>query len=81
MLLRDVARTDTDVEDAQMFGDRLHLRVHPGSAQAVIQRLEETIPAKGGKLTLLRSISPQLEDVFIDLLEEREDEKPPQTGS
>ena len=68
-LLRQLARAIEDVEDAQMFGDRLHLRVHPGSAQAVIDHLRMTIPANGGRLTLLRSITPQLEDVFIDLLE------------
>ncbi len=68
-LLREVARSDAHVEDAQMFGDRLHLRVHPGTAQAVMEDLRLAIPAKGGHLTLLRSITPQLEDVFIDLLE------------
>ncbi len=52
-----------------MFGDRLHLRVHPGSAQTVSERLKTLAPARGGKLTLLRSITPQLEDIFIDLLE------------
>lgn len=70
-LLRDLARQDTLVEDAQMFGDRLHLRVHPGSAQVVIEHLLSEIPAKGGDITLLRPITPQLEDVFIDLLEGR----------
>ena len=68
-LLRDLAREDENVEDAQMFGDRLHLRVHPGSASLVIEHLEKLIPAQGGKLTRLRSITPQLEDVFISLLE------------
>jgi ABC-2 type transport system ATP-binding protein len=71
-LLRELARADGDVEDAQMFGDRLHLRVHPGSAQLVIEHLEAIIPAKGGRLTRLRSITPQLEDVFIDLLENQQ---------
>jgi ABC-2 type transport system ATP-binding protein len=78
-LLRELARADENVEDAQMFGDRLHLRVHPGSAQAVIENLEVIIPAQGGKLTLLRSINPQLEDVFIDLLESQR-AKDPQQG-
>jgi ABC-2 type transport system ATP-binding protein len=68
-LLRDLARENDNVEDAQMFGDRLHLRVHPGSAPLVIENLERLIPAQGGKLTRLRSITPQLEDVFISLLE------------
>jgi drug efflux transport system ATP-binding protein len=70
-LLRDLARRESNVEDAQMFGDRLHLRVHPGSAQTVVEHLKENIPAGGGRLTLLRPIPPQLEDVFIDLLEDQ----------
>lgn len=68
-LIRHAARADTDVEDVQMFGDRLHLRVRAGSAGAVISRLGEQIPTQGGSLTLTREISPQLEDVFISLLE------------
>jgi ABC-2 type transport system ATP-binding protein len=73
-LLRDLARKDVNVEDAQMFGDRLHLRVHPGSSQQVIEHLQAEIPARGGKLAQLRSITPQLEDVFIDLLEGQSDQ-------
>ncbi len=68
-LLRDLARMDADVEDAQMFGDRLHLRVRPGSSQQVIELLQKEIPAHEGTVTQLRLITPQLEDVFIDLLE------------
>jgi ABC-2 type transport system ATP-binding protein len=70
-LLRDLARKDVNVEDAQMFGDRLHLRVHPGSNQMVIEHLQAIIPAEGGRLSMVRSITPQLEDVFIDLLEDQ----------
>jgi drug efflux transport system ATP-binding protein len=79
-LLRRLANADPDVEDAQMFGDRLHLRVHPGSTRMVIRRLERGAPTQGGKITLLRSISPQLEDVFINLLEGQQDEARLQTG-
>jgi ABC-2 type transport system ATP-binding protein len=79
-LLRNLARKDLHVEDAQMFGDRLHLRVHPESAQMVIEHLEALIPAEGGKLTLLRTITPQLEDVFIDLLEDQPVKGPIQGG-
>jgi ABC-2 type transport system ATP-binding protein len=68
--LRDLARADPQVDDAQMFGDRLHLRVQPGAAQDVIARLQAQIPAQGGStITLLREIPSQLEDVFISLLE------------
>jgi ABC-2 type transport system ATP-binding protein len=79
-LLRELARGDANVEDAQMFGDRLHLRVHPGTAQTVIEHMEAIIPAKGGRLTLIRSITPQLEDVFIDILERQKDKNPKQGG-
>jgi ABC-2 type transport system ATP-binding protein len=67
--LRAFVLADPQVADAQMFGDRLHLRVQPGSAEGVITRLREQISAWGGAITLLRSIPPQLEDVFISLLE------------
>jgi len=78
-LLRDLARKDPNVEDAQMFGDRLHLRIHPGSAHLVSTHLKAMIHAQGGKLAQLRSITPQLEDVFIDLLEDQP-AKIPQSG-
>jgi hypothetical protein len=52
-----------------MFGDRLHLRVHERSAREVISRLKRRIPAEGGEFSHLHSIPPQLEDVFIALLE------------
>ena len=73
-LLRDLARKDVNVEDAQMFGDRLHLRVQPGSARKVIKNLKAAIPSQGGRLNQLGSITPQLEDVFIDLLEKQQDQ-------
>jgi ABC-2 type transport system ATP-binding protein len=72
-LLRDLARQDANVEDAQMFGDRLHLRVHPGLASQVIQNLQAQSPSRGGKITQMSAITPQLEDVFIDLLEDQSD--------
>jgi ABC-2 type transport system ATP-binding protein len=77
-LLRELARADDNVEDAQMFGDRLHLRVQPGSTQIVIEHLSAIIPAQGGKLTRLRLITPQLEDVFISLLENHPAKAPQQ---
>jgi ABC-2 type transport system ATP-binding protein len=73
-LLRRVAQTDPQVEDAQMFGDRLHLRVQTGAIQSTIDRLSQAVPASGGQLRLVRPIPPGLEDVFIALLEENEAE-------
>lgn len=69
MLLRRIVESDKDVETAILFGDRLHLRVTPGEAQEVISRLKQTIPSEGGEITVLRSIPPQLEDMFIALQE------------
>jgi hypothetical protein len=57
------------VEDAQLFGDRLHLRVKPGTAERVMHHLEASVTGQGGRLSSLRPITPQLEDVFINLLE------------
>jgi ABC-2 type transport system ATP-binding protein len=67
--LRSLVKADQDVEDVQMFGDRLHLRVREGMEKAVLRRLGREIQAQGGRVDLLRPIQPQLEDVFISLLE------------
>jgi ABC-2 type transport system ATP-binding protein len=68
-LLRQVAKADKDVEDVQMFGDRLHLRVRAGEADKVIKRLKKRIPAEGGTVYQLNPTPPELEDVFITLME------------
>jgi len=68
-LLRTIAAADESVEDAQLFGDRIHLRIQPESETAIAERLQERIAAQGGELSLIRPIPPQLEDVFISLLE------------
>jgi hypothetical protein len=68
-LLRTLAAENPDIEAVHAFGDRLHLRVGPGTARRVIVQLKRDIPARGGRIIRLRSIQPQLEDVFIDLME------------
>jgi ABC-2 type transport system ATP-binding protein len=68
-LLRRLAEADQDVEDAQMFGDRIHLRTVPGQLSEVERRLRQRIPAGGGEIVQLRPVPPQLEDVFISLLD------------
>jgi hypothetical protein len=74
-LLRKLAQAEENVQYAQMFGDRLHLRIQPGSAQAVREHLEASVTTLGGKLTLVKPITPQLEDVFINLLENKPDDE------
>jgi ABC-2 type transport system ATP-binding protein len=70
-LLRKLALSEENVEDAQMFGDRLHLRIRPGSAQVVTGYLQALAHSLGATLTRVRLITPQLEDVFISLLESK----------
>ncbi|HEU0294248.1 MAG TPA: ABC transporter ATP-binding protein [Anaerolineales bacterium] len=68
-LLRHVAHQDSDVEDVQAFGDRLHIRVGENKAQAVLSRLNSEIRSAGGQVDELRIVPPVLEDVFIALSE------------
>ncbi len=68
--LRHAAKTDADVEDVQVFGDRLHLRVKVGTADRVIAELPALLQAKGLKVNRIRPIVATLEDVFIELVEE-----------
>jgi ABC-2 type transport system ATP-binding protein len=66
--LRRLVAADPDVENVQMFGDRLHLRVPKEKAEGVIARLQAAGTAVGN-ITRLLPVQPQLEDVFIALSE------------
>jgi ABC-2 type transport system ATP-binding protein len=67
--MRAQAHDDPAVEAVRAFGDRLHIRVAPGEAQAVIDRLGYRFDQAGGEVKYLRVIPPSLEDVFIFLSE------------
>lgn len=67
-LVRHVAQQDSAVQEAQAFGDKLHLRVQPGMAETVLQRLPVALAAAGATVQQLRPITPSLEDAFIELL-------------
>jgi ABC-2 type transport system ATP-binding protein len=67
-LIRRLADEDVDVEDAHMFGDRIHLRVVPGKTDQVSSRLMDKIVLHDGNISSLRVIPPQLEDIFMELL-------------
>lgn len=69
-LLRRISEKEELIEGVQMFGDRLHLRVRQGAIDEAIFSLEENIATAGGEIIMLRPIPPQLEDVFISLLED-----------
>jgi ABC-2 type transport system ATP-binding protein len=68
-LLRQLSGKDGSVEAVQAFGDRLHLLVAAGQADAVIERLSRRIAQEGAHAERLRVIPPLLEDVFISLSE------------
>jgi len=73
-LLFRMAREDAGVQDAQRFGDRLHLRVAPGQARVVRRRLVGSIKTSGGNVHSIQEIQPLLEDVFIELAGSGKDE-------
>jgi len=72
--MRRTAAADTDVEDVQVFGDRLHLRMRPGAAERVLARLPDALQVAGARVERLRLIAPTLEDAFIALLETTKDD-------
>ena len=74
-VLRHAAADDAEVEDVQVFGDRLHLRVKPGTADRVMAELPAFLREKGLKVNRIRPIAATLEDVFIELVEEADHSK------
>ncbi len=61
---------EADVEAVQLFGDRLHLRVAPGAAEPVMERLPQTSPGPRTFRWITCGLwRRELEDVFIELLE------------
>jgi ABC-2 type transport system ATP-binding protein len=67
-LMRRIAAEDGDVADVQIFGDRLHLRVRNNKAESIGKRLKSQVSKSGGKLTSIKQVEPQLEDVFMALI-------------
>jgi ABC-2 type transport system ATP-binding protein len=68
--LRHLAQKHEDVEDVQLFGDRLHLRVKEDRADRVMAQLPALLQASGASVQRIRLIAPTLEDAFIELVEE-----------
>jgi ABC-2 type transport system ATP-binding protein len=68
-MLRLLALENEDVEDVQMFGDRLHLRVSVGTSEPVIAAIKRRAGLRDLTIERLRPVPPQLEDVFMGLSE------------
>jgi ABC-2 type transport system ATP-binding protein len=61
-------RSLTEVVDVQMFGERAHVRLHPGAARpigAAVDRLTGQLRAAGFLVEAVRPVATALEDVFI----------------
>ncbi len=69
--LRRLAQAEPLVEDVQMFGDRLHLRLKEECSPEWAEGLHAQSAAQGLQINRLRPIPPSLEDVFMALLETR----------
>lgn len=65
-----VAMAEPSVQAVQRFGDRLHLRAVPGTAELLCTRLDASIRAAGGTIQSIRVVDALLEDVFIAMVEE-----------
>jgi ABC-2 type transport system ATP-binding protein len=70
-----VVACDAAVRDVQAFGERMHVRVPRGSADAVAARLTASCREAGVRVTSLRTVPASLEDVFIDRVVTTPDEK------
>jgi ABC-2 type transport system ATP-binding protein len=68
MALRRRVELDPEVEDVQMFGDRLHLRIGENRLQTLLDRLSRLQSEPDLQISQLRPIQPQLEDVFMSIL-------------
>jgi hypothetical protein len=58
------------VEDAQLFG--IAFICSAGEAGVVVSRLHSNLTANGAKIHSLLVVAPQLEDLFIAMLENEE---------
>jgi ABC-2 type transport system ATP-binding protein len=56
------------VADVQSFGDRAHVRLSDGSAEAAASAIDSTLRAAGHAPVSIRTITASLEDVFIELI-------------
>ncbi|GAB4496029.1 MAG: ABC transporter ATP-binding protein [Anaerolineales bacterium] len=67
-VLRRAALETGNFEDAQTFGDRLHLRARQTVSAGMLTSLREQLDLSGGNILRVRSIQPTLEDVFMALV-------------
>jgi ABC-2 type transport system ATP-binding protein len=64
----DVLAAVEGVEDVQIFGDRAHALLSPGTQDGAVGRIEAALRARGIAAISVRSVPATLEDVFIGLI-------------
>lgn len=67
--LRGKALAQPHVEDVQAFGDRLHLRLTKADDGSIVEELETSLRNVTDGDVQVRAVEPQLEDVFMALVE------------
>jgi ABC-2 type transport system ATP-binding protein len=73
--LREIAKSDPSIEDALMFGDRIHLRMKSRPSLWGLRKVKRSFSGAEVRIDELRPTTPQLEDVFIALLEAQESQE------
>lgn len=68
--LQRLTAAHADVEDVQVYGSRLHVRVKPRRARAVARALRRAVQDTEVQIERTRMVSPLLEDAFHALLEQ-----------
>jgi len=64
----DILRAVSGVTDAQVFGDRAHVRIANQQGSIAITAIEEALHRAGFTDSSVRPVPASLEDVFIDLI-------------
>jgi ABC-2 type transport system ATP-binding protein len=67
--IADQMRRLDSVELVQLFGDHLHLSLHPGTLSQVQSQLLDEASSQKWNVTSVEAVRPTLEDAFLALLE------------
>lgn len=73
-IVESVARNIPQIEDIRAFGNKLHIRVLPGGRESVMAALKSGLPKRGDTGVRMGSATPGLEDVFLAMLTDTEDD-------
>lgn len=69
-LVEAALQADPEVSGVQVYGDRLHIRLVREASPDVLPRLQRAVLEAGGEVEWVRLSLPNLEDAFVELLEQ-----------